>query len=56
MGIMGWSSPKMAAQHVTDPIRKDIAERVGDLIWSGKKAKKRKKRKKRPEGDGRKAP
>jgi integrase len=35
MGIMGWSSTAMAAryQHVTDPIRADIARRVDGLIW-----------------------
>ncbi len=35
MGIMGWSSTGMAAryQHLTDPIRQDIARRVGGLIW-----------------------
>jgi integrase len=55
MGIMGWSSSKMAAryQHVTDPIRKDIAKRVGGVIWTEKK--KSKKGKKRRDGDGRKA-
>jgi len=36
MSIMGWSSTAMAAryQHVTDPIRRDVARRVGGLIWS----------------------
>jgi len=36
MSIMGWSSTAMAAryQHMIDPIRKDIAKRVGGLIWS----------------------
>lgn len=36
MSIMGWSSTAMAAryQHVTDPIRRDVARRVGDLLWS----------------------
>jgi hypothetical protein len=36
MGVMGWSSTGMAAryQHVTDPIRRDIAKRVGGLIWN----------------------
>jgi integrase len=35
MGIMGWSSTSMAAryQHVTDPIRRTVANQVGDLIW-----------------------
>jgi hypothetical protein len=36
MGIMGWSSTAMAAryQHMTDPIRRDIAKRVGGLLWA----------------------
>ncbi len=36
MGVMGWSSTSMAAryQHVTDPIRRDVAARMGDLLWS----------------------
>jgi integrase len=35
MGIMGWSSTSMAVryQHLTDPIRRDVAARVGGLIW-----------------------
>ncbi|MEU3494445.1 site-specific integrase [Kitasatospora cineracea] len=35
MQIMGWSSTAMAAryQHVTSGILKDVAERVGGLIW-----------------------
>ena len=35
MGVMGWSSTSMAAryQHVTDPIRRDVAARMGDLLW-----------------------
>lgn len=37
MSIMGWSSTSMAAryQHVTDPIRHEVAERVGGLLFSG---------------------
>ena len=33
MSIMGWSSTAMAAryQHVTDPIRRDVADRIGGL-------------------------
>ena len=40
MGIMGWSSTAMAAryQHVTDPIRRDVARRVGGLLWSAEEA------------------
>lgn len=35
MGVMGWSSTSMAAryQHVTDPIRRDVAARTGELLW-----------------------
>jgi integrase len=35
MGVMGWATTGMAAryQHMTDPIRADIAKRVGGLIW-----------------------
>jgi len=40
MGIMGWSSTSMAAryQHVTDPIRRDVARRVGGLLFAGRAA------------------
>jgi integrase len=36
MGIMGWSSTSMAAryQHVTDPIRRQVAGQVGGLLWA----------------------
>lgn len=36
MSIMGWSSTAMAAryQHVTDPIRQDVAKRVGGVLWT----------------------
>lgn len=36
MSVMGWSSTSMAAryQHVTDPIRREVANRVGGLLWS----------------------
>lgn len=35
MVIMDWSSSSMAKryQHITDPILKDVAKRVGGLIW-----------------------
>jgi len=38
MGLMGWSNSSMAAryQHITAQVRRDIAARVGGLIWSGK--------------------
>ena len=37
MGIMGWSTTAMAAryQHITEAVRRDIADRVGDLLWAG---------------------
>lgn len=36
MDIMGWSNSSMAAryQHITAQIRRDIAKRVGGLLWS----------------------
>jgi hypothetical protein len=36
MEIMGWSTTAMAAryQHVTDPIRREVAGRVGGLLWA----------------------
>jgi integrase len=35
MGVMGWSNTAMAAryQHVTAAVQRDIAGRVGGLIW-----------------------
>lgn len=35
MGLMGWSTTAMAAryQHITDHVRRDIAKRIGGLIW-----------------------
>jgi integrase len=35
MGLMGWSNSAMAAryQHLTAPVRHDIAARVGGLLW-----------------------
>ena len=41
MDVMGWSSTAMAAryQHVTDPIRREVASRVGGLLWSRNKDK-----------------
>ncbi|HEY5847597.1 MAG TPA: site-specific integrase [Microlunatus sp.] len=40
MSVMGWSSSSMAAryQHVTDPIRRDVADRIGGLLWAAPKA------------------
>lgn len=40
MGIMGWSSTAMAAryQHVTDPIRRQVANQVDGLLWSDDRA------------------
>jgi hypothetical protein len=36
MGIMGWSTTAMAAryQHITDAVRRDIADRIGGLLWA----------------------
>jgi integrase len=36
MGIMGWSNSAMAKryQHITEQVRRDVAERVGSLLWS----------------------
>ena len=38
MSLMGWSSANMAAryQHVTDPIRREVARQVDDLIWQAR--------------------
>ncbi|WBB97286.1 site-specific integrase [Solwaraspora sp. WMMA2080] len=35
MGIMGWSNSAMAVryQHMTDRVRRDIAEQLGGLLW-----------------------
>jgi len=35
MGVMAWSSTSMAARYqpVIDPIRWDMAARMGDLLW-----------------------
>ncbi len=40
MGIMGWSSTAMAAryQHVTDPIRRTVADQVGGLLWADQRS------------------
>jgi integrase len=39
MGLMGWSTTAMAAryQHITDPVRRDVAERIGDLLWDSER-------------------
>jgi integrase len=36
MDVMGWSSSAMVKryQHITAPVRMDIAERVGGLLWT----------------------
>jgi hypothetical protein len=41
MEIMGWSTTGMAAryQHVTDPIRHEVAARVGGLLWVDQESK-----------------
>lgn len=35
VGIMGWSNAGMAKlyQHMTGQVRKDVAKRVGSLLW-----------------------
>ena len=35
MDLMGWSTSNMAAryQHLTAPIRRDVASRLGALLW-----------------------
>lgn len=35
MAVMGWSNTAMAAryQHVTAAVRRDVADRVGGLLW-----------------------
>jgi integrase len=40
MDVMGWSSSSMVwrYQHVTAPVRMDIAERVGGLLWAATEA------------------
>lgn len=40
MGIMGWSNTAMAAryQHITAAVRRDVAQRVGGLLWRPKQA------------------
>ena len=40
MDVMGWSSSSMVKryQHVTAPVRMDIAERVGGLLWAANEA------------------
>ena len=41
MEIMGWSTTGIAAryQHVTDPIRQEVAARVGGLLWVDQESK-----------------
>jgi integrase len=36
MGVMGWSDPAMTQRyaHMVEAIRKDVAERVGGLLWT----------------------
>ena len=35
MNIMGWSNPATTQRyaHVIDPIRRDVADRIGGLLW-----------------------
>lgn len=57
MDVMGWSSADMITryQHVTDQVRRDIAQRVGGALWQtskiNKKSKKGKKKPKKGDGD-----
>jgi integrase len=39
MGVMGWSNPAMAHRyaHMVEPIRKDVADRVGGRRWATQK-------------------
>ena len=39
MSVMGWSNSSMAAryQHVTDPICRDVADRIGGLLRAAPK-------------------
>ncbi|MFG1818543.1 tyrosine-type recombinase/integrase [Kribbella sp. NPDC049174] len=55
MDVMGWSSSSMVKryQHITAPVRMDIAERVGGLIWAEPKGKARKKSKGKERKKGR---
>lgn len=61
MALMGWSSSAMVAryQHMIDPIRTQVAEQVGGLIWEvakeskdGKKTRRKGKHKRSREGPG----
>jgi integrase len=40
MDVMGWATTGMAAryQHVSDPVRADIAMRVNDMLWGRRRA------------------
>ena len=55
MDVMGWSSSSMVKryQHITAPVRVDIAERVGGLIWAKPKGKPGKKTKDKKRAKGR---
>jgi len=37
MDLMGWSQASMTGryQHVPDALRREVAARLGDLLWSG---------------------
>lgn len=36
MGVMGWSNTAMAQRyaHIIDPIRRDTARRIDQLLWA----------------------
>lgn len=60
MAVMGWATTAMAKryQHLVDPVRQDVAKRVGGLLWAtpakpkGKGRKGKKKRRPDPGDDG----
>jgi hypothetical protein len=40
MGLMGWSNSAMAAryQHITAAVQRDVARRVGGLLWQAERS------------------
>jgi hypothetical protein len=39
MSVMGWSRTAVAARyrHLTDSIRRDVADPIGGVLWAGRK-------------------
>jgi integrase len=37
MALMGWANTAMATryQHITPRVRRDVAKRIGGLLWAG---------------------